>query len=77
MFAQTCACQSKFLVFDPPSNVNCNVLYRIHKVLANDAKETQLTIAPTHSNVQREVSLKIGLPSENVRDKDTSRCHPR
>ncbi|KAG1828354.1 hypothetical protein EV424DRAFT_1344841 [Suillus variegatus] len=46
---------------------------RIHKVSANDAKETQLTITPTHSNVQREVSLKIGLPSENVRDKDTSK----
>jgi len=55
-------------------NVCANLcLPKIHKVSANDAKETQLTITPTHSNVQHEVSLKIGLPSENVRDKDTSK----
>ncbi|KAG2095303.1 uncharacterized protein F5147DRAFT_755111 [Suillus discolor] len=42
-------------------------------ISANDAKDTQLTITPTHSDVQHEVSLKIGPLSENVRDKDTSK----
>ncbi|KAG2120679.1 uncharacterized protein F5147DRAFT_756637 [Suillus discolor] len=57
-------------------NVCANLCLRramIHNVSAHDAKDTQLTITPTHSNVQHEVSLKIGLPSGNVRDKDTSK----
>jgi splicing factor 3A subunit 2 len=43
---------------------------------ARDAKDTQLMIAPTQSNVQRKVFLKIGRPGyrvTKVRDKDTGK----
>ncbi|KAI6136480.1 hypothetical protein F5141DRAFT_1288231 [Pisolithus sp. B1] len=43
---------------------------------ARDAKETQLMVAPTQSNVQRKVFLKIGRPGyrvTKVRDRDTGK----
>lgn len=43
---------------------------------ARDAKETQLTIAPAQSNIQRKVFLKIGRPGYRVtkiRDVDTGK----
>ena len=43
---------------------------------ARDAKETQLTIAPTQSNTQKKVFLKIGRPGYRVtkmRDSDTGK----
>ncbi len=43
---------------------------------ARDAKDTQLMIAPTQSNIQRKVFLKIGRPGyrvTKVRDMDTGK----
>jgi splicing factor 3A subunit 2 len=43
---------------------------------ARDAKDTQLMIAPTQSNIQRKVFLKIGRPGyrvTKVRDRDTGK----
>lgn len=43
---------------------------------ARDAKDTQLMIAPTQTNIQRKVFLKIGRPGyrvTKVRDRDTGK----
>lgn len=43
---------------------------------ARDAKETQLTIAPTQANTQKKIFLKIGRPGYRVtkmRDRDTGK----